>query len=151
MCSKLGPALGFFTLPVAKAVGATGKVVCVEVQKSMLASLDKRLEKRGLRDRAELRLSTHQDLGLHDQRESCDLVLAIHVVHETVFPAATVTTLSRCLKPGGQLLLIEPSGHCSRELFQTEIAAAEQAGLVRTAHPRCEGRKLLALLKRPAS
>ena len=146
---ELGPALGFFTLPVAKAVGPTGKVVCVEVQERMLTRLGKRLDKRGLLDRVELRQCTHQDLGLDGQR--CDLALALHVVHETVSPAATMAALARCLNPGGQLLLVEPPGHCSPELFQTEVAAAEAAGLVRTPHPRAEGRKRLALWKKPSA
>ena len=146
---ELGPALGFFTLPVAKAVGSTGKVVCVEVQERMLTRLGKRLDKRGLLDRVELRQCTHQDLGLDGQR--CDLALALHVVHETVSPAATMAALARCLNPGGQLLLVEPPGHCSPELFQTEVAAAEAAGLSRTPHPRAEGRKRLALWKKPSA
>jgi len=147
---ELGPALGFFTLPVANAVGAMGKVLCVEVQETMLAHLGKRLEKRGLRARTDLRLCSHEDLGLVDLHESCDLALAIHVVHETLSPATTVKALAQTLKPGGQLLMIEPPGHCPRNLFQAEIAAAEAAGLVRTAHPRAEGRKRLALFKRPS-
>ncbi len=84
-------------------------------------------------------------LGLDDQR--CDLALALHVVHETISPAATMTALARCLNPGGQLLLVEPPGHCSPEIFKTEVAAAEGDGLVRIAHPRSEGRKRLALWK----
>jgi hypothetical protein len=73
------------------------------------------------------------------------------VVHETGSPAATVTELASCLKPGGQLLLVEPPGHCSPEVFQSEVTAAEKAGLVRIEHPRCEGRKNLVLWKRPAT
>ena len=145
---ELGPALGFFTIPVAEAVGPTGKVVCVEVQEGMLTRLKKRLEKRGLLDRVELRLCTHEDLGLDQER--CDVALALHVVHETVSPAATMAALARCVKPGGQLLLVEPRGHCSPALFQMEVAAAERAGLVRTAHPRVEGRRLLGLWRTPA-
>jgi ubiquinone/menaquinone biosynthesis C-methylase UbiE len=115
----------------------------------MLTRLGKRLDKRGLLDRVELRQCTHQDLGLDGQR--CDLALALHVVHETVSPAATMAALARCLHPGGQLLLVEPPGHCSPELFQTEVAAAEAAGLSRTPHPRAEGRKRLALWKKPSA
>jgi hypothetical protein len=62
-----------------------------------------------------------------------------------------MAALARCLHPGGQLLLVEPPGHCSPELFQTEVAAAEAAGLVRTPHPRAEGRKRLALWKKPSA
>ena len=144
---ELGPALGFFTLPVAEAIGDQGKVVCVEVQEGMLRRLRKRLEKRGLLARAELRQCTHEDLGLAELTKTCDLVLALHVIHETISPAQTMADLARCLRPGGRLLLIEPPGHCSPATFQAEIAAAEAAGLVRTPHPCAEGRRNLALLR----
>jgi ubiquinone/menaquinone biosynthesis C-methylase UbiE len=148
---ELGPALGFFTVPVAQAVQASGRVVCVDVQSAMLDRLGKRLEKRGLRDRAELRHCSPDDLGLGHEVGGYDLALAIHVVHETPTPAGTLATLAACLRPGGQLLLIEPSGHCSRELWQQENAAVHQAGLVRMAHPTAEGRKFLSLWRKPAA
>jgi SAM-dependent methyltransferase len=147
---ELGPGLGFFTVPVAKAVQAGGKVVCVDVQGTMLARLGKRLDRRGLRDRVELRQCSHDDLGLANEYQTCDLALALHVVHETPSPSATIRTLAACLKPGGQLLLVEPSGHCSRDLWREESAAAEKAGLVGAAHPQHEGRKQLALWSKPA-
>lgn len=146
---ELGPALGFFTLPVARALQETGKLVCVDVQAAMLDRLGKRLEKRGLRARTDLRVCSPDDLGLAGEHDSFDLVLAIHVVHETPSPAATVRELAACVKPGGQFLLMEPPGHCSRALWQDETAAAESAGLVRIAHPEAEGRKLLALWRKP--
>jgi ubiquinone/menaquinone biosynthesis C-methylase UbiE len=146
---KLGPALGYFTLPVAEALGPAGRLVCVDVQESMLRRLKKRLEKRGLLERADLRLCSGQDLGLDGEENGFDLVLALHVVHETPSPEATMTTLARCLKAGGRLLLVEPPGHCPPAVFQCEIAAAEKAGLVRAPHPRCEGRRNLVLWRKP--
>jgi len=147
---ELGPGLGFFTVPVARALQSTGKLVCVDVQQAMLERLGKRLVKRGLRDRVELRLCRQSDLGLAEERERCDLALAMHVLHETPEPAVTVRVLASCLKPGGQLLMVEPAGHCAQEVWQAENAAAEQAGLVRRPHPRCARRKLLALWQKPA-
>jgi ubiquinone/menaquinone biosynthesis C-methylase UbiE len=146
---ELGPALGFFTLPIAEALGPEGKLVCVDVQEGMLRRLRRRLEKRGLAGKTELRQCTPDDLGLVDLVGSCDLVLALHVVHETVSPTATVKALARCLKPGGLLLLVEPSGHCSPAVFQAEVEAAQAAGLDRTPHPRAEGRRDLVLWRRP--
>ena len=147
---ELGPALGFFTLPVAEALGPDGRLVCVDVQEGMLRRLRRRLEKRGLAGNVEMRQCTHEDLGLVDLEGTCDLVLALHVVHETVSPAGTMKALARCLKPGGHLLLVEPPGHCSPAVFRSEVEAARAAGLERTPHPRAEGRKNLALWKRPA-
>jgi ubiquinone/menaquinone biosynthesis C-methylase UbiE len=146
---ELGPGLGFFTVPLARAVGPSGKVVCVDVQPGMLARLGQRLQKRGLAEHVELRRCSQDDLGLGDEQGRCDLALALHVVHETVAPASTLRTLAACLKPGGQLLLVEPPGHVSRSAWQAEIAALTQVGLVRVPHPRVEGRKLLTLWQKP--
>ena len=145
---ELGPGLGFFTLPLAGAVGPSGKVVCVDVQQGMLDRLGRRLRKRGLAEHVELRLCGQDDFGLASERERCDLALAIHVVHETTSPAATLGTLAACLRPGGQLLLVEPPGHVSRKTWQGEVSVLEQTGLVRVPHPRVEGRKLLALWRK---
>jgi ubiquinone/menaquinone biosynthesis C-methylase UbiE len=145
---ELGPGLGFFTAPVAKAAGPDGKVICVDIQEPMLSRLAKRMDKRGLRDRVETRLCTAEDFKLESERGRCDLALAIHVVHETPSVAATMTALATCLRPGGKLLLMEPPGHISPELWQAELAAAEQAGLRAIPHPQVEGRKLTALWQR---
>jgi len=144
---ELGPGLGFFTVPLARAVGPAGKVVCVDVQQGMLDRLGRRLGKRHLAERVELRRCSQDDLGLANEQGRCDVALAIHVVHETLAPASTLGALAACLKPQGQLLLVEPPGHVSNETWQTELAALEQAGLVRVAHPRIAQRKLLTLWK----
>lgn len=147
---ELGPGLGFFTVPLAKAVGPDGKVVCVDVQAGMLDRLGRRLAKRGLQGRVELRQCGPDDLGLDDVRGSFDVALALHVVHETPSPGQTVRALAASLKPDGQLLLVEPPGHCKRELWNDESNAAEQSGLVRVPHPSLEGRKMLALWRKRA-
>ena len=147
---ELGPGLGFFTIPLARAVGPAGKVVCVDVQRGMLDRLALRLRKRGLGERVDLRLCSPDDFGLDDARGTFDLATAVHVVHETSAPAATLATLAACLKPSGRLLVIEPRGHVSGKAWQCELAATEQAGLVRIPHPTAEGRKHLALWRKPA-
>jgi ubiquinone/menaquinone biosynthesis C-methylase UbiE len=147
---ELGPGLGFFTVPVARTLGAGGRLVCVDVQKAMLDRLGRRLAQKGLRERVELRLCSQDDLGLDELASTFDLALAIHVVHETPSPVTTVTALARSLRPGGRLLLLEPAGHCSRELYQAETAAAERAGLMRVADPPLPKRRLLSLWTRPS-
>ncbi len=145
---ELGPGLGFFTIPTAKSVGPHGTVVCVDVQAGMLARLGERLAKRGLRDRVELRQCGPEDLGLDDVKGSFDVALALYVVHETPSPEHTIRCLATSLKPDGHLLLIEPPGHCSRELWSDERRAAEQAGLVQVPHPVAEGRRMLSLWRK---
>jgi SAM-dependent methyltransferase len=123
----------------------------VDLQERMLASLRKRLDRRGLLDRVETRRSSPDDLGVSDLDGKVDLVLAIYVLHEMPEPAAAVRTLSATLRPGGSLLIFEPRGHCSAELFQREIAAAREVGLVEMPlTPELAGRRRqVVLLGRP--
>jgi ubiquinone/menaquinone biosynthesis C-methylase UbiE len=97
---ELGPGLGFFTCPLAQALDNNGEIVCVDVQASMLERLGKRLEKRGLRERVQLRQCRCDDLGLTGDTNAFDLVLALHVVHETPRPTETIQALVDCIKPG---------------------------------------------------
>ena len=145
---ELGPGLGYFTAPVAKAAGPEGRVICVDIQEPMLRRLARRMEKRGLGDRVETRLCTAEGFKLEGERGRCDLALAIHVVHETPSVGATIKALAACLRPGGKLLLMEPPGHCSEELWRSELAAARAAGLTPIAHPQANGRRLTALWQR---
>lgn len=142
---ELGPAMGYFSLPMARKVGPQGKVTCVEVQQIMLDKLRQRLARKRLSDRAELRLCSQQDLGLAEDEASFDLAVAIHVVHETASPKDTVVTLARCLKPGGKLLLVEPPGHCPVEVYRAEMAAMQQTGLRELPHPLAANRRYLTL------
>jgi SAM-dependent methyltransferase len=108
----------------------------------------KRLAKRGLRDRVELRHCGHDDLGLDDVKGTFDVALALHMVHETPSPRNTVRALAASLKADGRLLLVEPAGHCPRDLWNDEISTAEQTGLARVPHPLLEGRRMLSLWRK---
>ncbi len=146
---ELGPGLGYFTFPVARAVQDTGKVVCLEVQETMLRRLARRLQKRRLGDRVELRQCSPNDTGLDAEAGRYDLALAIHVLHETPSPKETLRALARCLKPAGKLLVAEPPGHCPTGLWQAEMTAAHDAGLIRVDHPAVPEKKMVALWRKP--
>ena len=47
----IGPGMGFFTIPAARMVGESGKVIAVDVQEKMLTVLRKRAEKAGVAGR----------------------------------------------------------------------------------------------------
>ena len=53
-----GPGMGFFTVELAREVGASGRVVAVDVQPRMVAGLKRRLAKAGLRERIDTRLAS---------------------------------------------------------------------------------------------
>jgi ubiquinone/menaquinone biosynthesis C-methylase UbiE len=146
----IGSAMGFFSLPLARMVGDSGRVVCVDIQERMLTSLVKRARKKGLEDIIETRVATQETLGLEDLEGAADLALAIHVVHETAYPRSFLTQCRDVLRPGGKLLLLEPNGHVSEEDFEATRQLALDVGF--SEHSRSRLRKSRAMvLERPHS
>src|SRR5262249_53541433 len=106
-----GPAMGFFTLELARRVGDAGRVVAVDIEPKMLDRLQRRLNKAGLAERVECRLAEPHSMGLADLWAKADFLLAFAVVHELPSAAVFFEEAAACLKPGGRLLLVEPAGH----------------------------------------
>jgi 2-polyprenyl-3-methyl-5-hydroxy-6-metoxy-1,4-benzoquinol methylase len=124
----VGCAMGFFSLPLATKVGESGRVVCVDVQERMLSTLERRARRKGLDQIIETRLATQENLGLEDLEGEADLLLAIHVLHETAYPRRFLTRCLKTLCPGGKLLMIEPKGHVSDDDFEDSRLLAIDVG-----------------------
>jgi ubiquinone/menaquinone biosynthesis C-methylase UbiE len=127
--------MGFFTTTIAASVGDQGRVYCVDVEARMLSRLRSRLERRGLSERVETRTCSATDLSITDLRESIDLAILIHVLHEMQDPQAALQSIAQSLRPNGKVLLLEPAGHVSTRLFEAELAAASAVGLTRALEP----------------
>ena len=124
-----GPGMGFFTLELARRVGPSGRVVVVDVQPQMLDRLKRRLTKAGLRERVDVRLAPAHSMGMADLADTIDFVFAFAVVHEFPSTRTFFVEAAECLKPGGRLLLAEPSSHVTEAAFEAELAEAARAGL----------------------
>jgi SAM-dependent methyltransferase len=142
-----GPGMGFFTLEIARQVGASGRVVAVDVQPRMIAGLKRRLAKAGLLERTDARLAPTHSLGLQDLQGKVDFALAMAVVHEMPSSSRFFAEVAEALKPGATLLLAEPSGHVKQDAFEAELQDAAAAGLEVTDRPAIP-RSQAALLKK---
>lgn len=125
-----GPAMGFFTLPMARLVGPTGRVIAADIQPKMLAALRKRADKAGLDSRIETRLVSPNSLGVEDLENSVDFVLAWAMVHELPSADNFFAEVAATMKHGATLLFAEPSGHVDAVHFAREVEAARLAGLL---------------------
>ena len=125
-----GCGMGYFTLPLARMVGAGGRVVAVEIQSKMLSVLGRRARKAGLSDRIDLRQIGADGLCVDDLSGQVDFAAALHVVHEVPEQASFFTEVFNALKPGGRLLVVEPKGHVSQDEFEQTLAAAEKTGFM---------------------
>jgi ubiquinone/menaquinone biosynthesis C-methylase UbiE len=125
-----GCGMGFFTLPLAKMVGPSGKVIVIDVQEIMIEKVQKRARRAGLEDRIESRLVKGSSLNLNGTAGKGDLALALYVVHEVPNQFLFFSELSEAIKPGCKLLVYEPAGHISEEEFQKSLSIAVSAGLL---------------------
>jgi SAM-dependent methyltransferase len=142
-----GPGMGFFTLDLARLVGPSGRVVSVDIQPRMIASLKRRAARAGLLERLDVRTTKPHSLGVADLAGAVDFSLVFAVVHELPAVETFFAELAQASKPGAAVLLAEPTGHVKAAQFETELQAAAKAGFVVVNRPTVR-RSRAALLKR---
>lgn len=141
--ADIGAGTGLFTLPFASAVGDVGKVYAVEVAKNFLTHIRTRASKASATNVVTV-LCTDRSVKLPE--DSIDLAFICDVYHHFEYPQASLASLHRALKPGGELVLIdfkripgESSDFVMRhvragqEVFESEVIAAgfEKTGEVK--------------------
>lgn len=145
----VGCAMGFFSLPLARMVGPTGQVVCIDLQEKMIKSLKKRAAKAGLSGRIEARVCSRKSLEIDDIPGKIDFALAYAVVHEVPDSEALFSQVHQSMKPGSKLLLGEPKGHVSADDFKQTIATARRCGFEVVEHPEIKRTRAVLLSKKP--
>ncbi len=143
----VGCAMGFFSLPLAKMVGASGKVFCVDIQEGMIKKLLKRAKKAGLSDRIDARICDEKSLGLDDVKGQIDFAIASAVVHEVPDVNNFFSEVSSAVRSGSQFLVIEPKGHVSQEAFEKTITLAGQNHFKAVGRPRAGSGRTVLLVK----
>lgn len=143
-----GCGFGYFSLPLARMVGPTGKVVCVDVEPAAVARLRRRAERAGLSARIAATECSPTDLGLAAHLGKIDLVTVIHAMHELEDLPGFLWQVAVLLKPKGRMLVVEPGGHVTQARFEQEKAACRGAGFSELAVPAGSKGRLLALFER---
>jgi ubiquinone/menaquinone biosynthesis C-methylase UbiE len=130
-----GPGMGFFTIPLARLVGLSGRVVAVDLQSKMVDGLKRRAAKESVLDRIDARVSSVESMGVGDLAATVDFTLAFAMVHEFPDAAKFFDEVAVVSKPGATLLLAEPRGHVNDVQFAAELSAAAAAGFEVNARP----------------
>ena len=129
----VGPGMGYFTIPLAKLVGDTGKVIAADLQQKMLDGIYRRALRSGVQERIKLHQSTPDSIGIG---EPIDFCLAFWMVHEVPDSTRFFGEISSKLKQDGLLLLVEPKLHVSKENFNKTLGIAKSAGLSTMDQPK---------------
>lgn len=143
----VGSAMGFFSLPMARLVGDSGHVICVDLQEKMIRGLRNRARKAGLTNRIEMRVCTPTSLCIDDLAGRVDFALAFAVVHEVLDAKRFLPEIHASLKQSGLLLFSEPTGHVTKETFNETLSIAQDMGF-RAEDPPAIRRSHTALLKK---
>lgn len=101
---EIGPGVGTFTIPAARRVGPTGKIIAVDIQSEMIAILERNVRRANLTN-VDTKVAGAYELPLED---SCvDCVFFITVIGEIADPLRALREAYRVLKPDGMLSITE--------------------------------------------
>ena len=129
----LGAGMGYFTLPLCRIVGKSGRVIAVDIQTRMLSALEKRAAKAGVSPQLATHLSGPEGIGV---REKADFILTFWMLHEVPNRENLFREIYEVLKAGGNYLLVEPKIHVNASAFALEVEAAITAGLIVKDRPK---------------
>jgi len=124
----VGCGMGFFTIPMSRLVGASGKVIAVDVQPEMLAGLQANATKAGC-DNVIAHQCDPQALGVSQWDGTVDFAILFYMLHEAPDPQGLIDEVFAVLKPGGKLLFAEPVMHVNNKEFSQEASLFTEAGL----------------------
>lgn len=103
--ADIGAGTGYFSLPIAKAIGAKGKVFAVDIQHEMLTLLRHKLDRPDAPRNVELVHGEAQATTLENQ--SCDLIFLANVWHELPNHNAALQEINRVRKLGATLAVLD--------------------------------------------
>ena len=117
---------GYFSIPLSKMVGNSGKVYSVDIQKEMLDKLAIKF--------TSLSISNITMVNIGNEKLNLpvllDFVIAVYVVHEIPDKNSFFKEIFDLLKPKGKLLIVEPDFIVSRRNFNRTLEIAKQTGFI---------------------
>jgi len=119
-----GCGMGFFSLPMARIVGPSGRVIAVDIQEKMLKALQRRARRANLSNIEPLKPDALDQIP----DRVVDFVAAIHVVHELPDPKAFFREIKRIMRLNSRVLVIEPKFHVTETEFRNSIGLAKSEG-----------------------
>lgn len=129
----IGCGMGYFSIPLAQLVGNSGSVICIDLQEQMLEAARRRAGRAGVSGIIKYHRCTPESLGLSVQ---ADFALTFWMVHEVPDKHRFFREIKKALKPQGQLLLVEPRLHVTRQAFNATVSIALAEGFQIHREPR---------------
>jgi ubiquinone/menaquinone biosynthesis C-methylase UbiE len=128
---------GFFVFPIARIVGKEGRVYAVDILKTVLESIGRRIKQENATNVEPVWSNIEIFNGTKIESSSLDAVLLINILHLTAKRVEMMREAIRLLKKGGRLVVVEwknmalPFGPPTEERVNVEMLkkGAERLGL----------------------
>lgn len=136
--ADFGSGVGHYVFPLSSAVGESGKVYAVDIQKSLLMKLQKDITQKGIQNIETIWGDVEHEGGSKLRLHSLDALVVSNLLFQVEDKQALIKECYRVLKTGGKLLLIDWSesfggiGPQSKDVVNESSAKSlfEKAGFV---------------------
>lgn len=102
--ADVGAGEGYYTVRLARAVGARGRVLAEDIDADAIDALGDRVQRERF-DNVAVKLGSPTDPMLPER--SFDRVFLVHMFHEVTEPYAFLWHLREAVKPGGEVILVD--------------------------------------------
>lgn len=109
--ADIGAGEGYYTVRLAKRVGAQGRVLAEDIMPEVIEALGRRVTRENWAN-VSLRLGTAEDPKL--PAASFDRVFMVHMYHEITEPYAFLWNLRPALRPGGEVIVVDANRPTAR-------------------------------------
>jgi len=125
---------GFFSVEIAKMVGANGKVIAADLQEGMLQIIRDKIARTALDKIIQPVKCEEDNINI---KEKVDFILAFYMVHEVPDKAKLFESFKDILNDDGKVLIVEPKMfHVSKKEFALTMGLAETAGFKSSPGPK---------------
>ncbi len=102
--ADVGCGNGYFTFPAAEIVGSKGRIFALDISSELLEDIKTRVKDE---KKSNIKLIKTEENDLKIDKESVDLVFSCNVVHEAKDLDLFLKEMTRILKPGGRIAIID--------------------------------------------
>ncbi len=140
----IGCGPGYFSIDMAKMVGAMGRVYAVDLQKEMLVMARKKAAKKSVADQMKFHQCGAREIGLGKEVKA-DFIVAFYMVHEVPDQRFFLKQIKGYMKTGGKFLIVEPTFHVTGDDFKKTTDLAKETGFSILDSPKGKGGRALLL------